>query len=476
HASGGSVDLACRELGLAYRVEEEPAPLFPLLFGRLYHNVAEGRRRAPRISRLDVKRIVRNARSIEQRWRSEVGPETEARLVVPAAADFNGLETDALIRTIAEIAERFVTETHVEAEIVNIAVDIVVGEARAKLVKAGEDPAQWLVPEVPSLFERALRTAASARQTSEAFRYAHGTVGHRAALDYELAAPRYAEDQRGLSRLVDSYRALGERGGDAGPDAAGLPKRLARLVDAARRLQVLKEDAKHVALIELAMLRRALLALDRRLGLDGRIFLLSLQEIAGLDAAGIARTSAITHAREAEARLVDNAAALPSTLTLEAIETSSWPKSPDVTTGDKRALKGVRVAGTTAVSGRAFIASMEQAEAGAPLDSFASGDILVAPFVHPAWLGEVLRSGGVVTASGGWLSHMAIVARERGIAMLTGVDGWASIQSGTEITLAIDGRIEIHTPIQPGMEANDASGDVLEPAAWEPRYLLQQQG
>ncbi len=50
YASGGSVDLACRALGLRYQVEEHaPRSSLPLL-GRLYANAEETRRRAPRLS------------------------------------------------------------------------------------------------------------------------------------------------------------------------------------------------------------------------------------------------------------------------------------------------------------------------------------------------------------------------------------------------------------------------------------------
>ena len=66
----------------------------------------------------------------------------------------------------------------------------------------------------------------------------------------------------------------------AAPADAGLSKRLAKLVGIARRFQALKEDAKHHSLRELAVLRRAVLALDRQLGLGGLVFHLTFDEIA----------------------------------------------------------------------------------------------------------------------------------------------------------------------------------------------------
>ena len=63
--------------------------------------------------------------------------------------------------------------------------------------------------------------------------------------------------------------------------------------------------------------------------------------------------------------------------------------------------------------------------------------------LHPAWLPYVLRSGGVVSETGGWLSHMAIVARERDVAMIVGATGLERIPQRADLRLHLDGRIEI---------------------------------
>ena len=63
--------------------------------------------------------------------------------------------------------------------------------------------------------------------------------------------------------------------------------------------------------------------------------------------------------------------------------------------------------------------------------------------IHPAWLPEVLRAGGVVSEIGGFLSHMAIVARERDVAMIVGVGGLSRIAHGEGLRLLLDGRIEL---------------------------------
>lgn len=65
-----------------------------------------------------------------------------------------------------------------------------------------------------------------------------------------------------------------------------------------------------------------------------------------------------------------------------------------------------------------------------------SGDILLAYSTAPPWTPLFAVAGGVVTASGGPLSHCAVVAREYGIPAVTGtVIGTAEIPDGAMITV-----------------------------------------
>jgi pyruvate,water dikinase len=64
------------------------------------------------------------------------------------------------------------------------------------------------------------------------------------------------------------------------------------------------------------------------------------------------------------------------------------------------------------------------------------GDILVCPFTDPAWTPLLRLAGGVVTETGGALSHAAIVAREHGIPAALGLPGaLTSIPDGTSVTV-----------------------------------------
>ncbi|MBO3086267.1 PEP/pyruvate-binding domain-containing protein [Cellulomonas fengjieae] len=65
-----------------------------------------------------------------------------------------------------------------------------------------------------------------------------------------------------------------------------------------------------------------------------------------------------------------------------------------------------------------------------------AGDILVCPWTDPGWTPLLRLVAGVVTETGGALSHAAIVARERGIPAVLGVPGaTTTLRDGTTITI-----------------------------------------
>ncbi|WHS36195.1 PEP/pyruvate-binding domain-containing protein [Auritidibacter ignavus] len=75
-------------------------------------------------------------------------------------------------------------------------------------------------------------------------------------------------------------------------------------------------------------------------------------------------------------------------------------------------------------------------------------EILICPYTDPAWTPLFAVAAGVITETGGVLSHAAIVAREYGIPAVLGVVGATTrIEDGSRIT--IDGSAGTVTLLQP---------------------------
>lgn len=437
--AGGSIDHAARRLRLSYPVEEGAIYLVPIL-GRLYVDKREEKARALAIGSLAARRLLRDAERIEREFRDDFLPRFTSEARLQGVADFEKLSSSELVEEIGRLRDRFVHDTHVEVDIINIAASFYLDRARRALSAAGVDPSS-LLGHIPQTIEgRAIdEIAATPAKSRRWLLLKH--FGHRAVLDYEPAEPRYAEDLNTLNRMVAGRTQVPR---PAYQETPALSKSLARSVDIARRFQTLKEDAKHQTLQELAVLRRALLVLDRRFGLDGRVFYLSFEEVLTLDGQNAAKLRALAASREEQAACLRHMSSLPSALTAHDLEEASagHTVAAHETPG---LIRGTRVSGSKVVEGRARVVGEEDAEHGKPLESFRDGDIIVAAMINPAWLPYFARAGGFVSEVGGWLSHPAILAREYDVAMIVGTDGIAHILEGSMLRLHLDGRIELLT-------------------------------
>ena len=436
-ASGGSIDLAARELGLSYRVEDGASYLATIL-GRLYIDKREEKSRALLVGPLAARRLVRTADSIERDFRDHFLPQFLSEMRLVNVADFEKLSTVELIAEIKRLYDRFVYDTHVAVDVVNIAAGFFLDRARAAIRAAGIDPSA-LLGHIPETYEAHAIAEISAEPTKSRRWQMLKTFGHRAVFDYELAEPRYAEDLNTLNRMIAGRVQAGRAPYHQTP---ALSKTQAKIVDIARRFQTLKEDAKHHSLGELAVLRRAVLTLDRRFGFDGRIFDLRFDELFTLSGANAANLRELARSRHERAIRLRKCAPLPSTLTahdLEAVsagDLSEMHAEPDV-------VRGTRVAGSMVVEGRARVIAEDDAEQGNPMEGFCDGEIIVAAMINPAWLPYFSRAGGFVSEVGGWLSHPAILAREYDVAMIVGTQGISRIVDGSRLRLHLDGRIEV---------------------------------
>ncbi|WP_237029049.1 PEP/pyruvate-binding domain-containing protein [Phaeobacter porticola] len=443
-APGGSVDLACRALAVPYNLPEGRAGHLVNLFGKTYVDVGLKDQMTLKLTTSKAKQLRKQARPMITQFREEVLAALTDQLAFWQAVDYAALPRAKQLEAITTLRDLFVTDIYVEAEKVNIIAGFTMGEASAA---AAGDPtlrAHLMHAELPhapcSLLSACTGPAADAQ--------AQAMMGHRSIFDYELSTPRYSEAPSLLSSLLHSSVAP-ITGSAATP--ANLPDDLRETLDLAIAYQDLKEQAKHEALRVLAELRRALLALAAQTGLDDLVFYLTMDDVllGNWEQPALMKIKAETNKAHEDLRKAS--APTNVTLTLRDCELLSLGAQAGSGGGS---LGGTCVAGSGTVTARIFWVEDETAIGPEVFDGFQDGDILACRMINPAWLPYVQRSGAVLSEVGGWLSHMAIVAREKDILMLVACKGLDQLARGEQITVGDDGSIT--TAEAPGLRVVSA--------------------
>ncbi|MBL8447230.1 MAG: phosphoenolpyruvate synthase [Zoogloeaceae bacterium] len=312
--------------------------------------------------------------------------------------------------------------------------------ARACLTAQPLDPWAWQRLPASSRFRQALTAFLD-------------EYGHRAVYELDVANARWREDPRWLLETLRDQL-------DRRTLAEAAARRAAATAQAWDRLKARTP----------VWLRPAVLAIVRRLvrqaGLE------AAQREAAKSAVVHGVEIARLHSREAGRRLVSRGVIAASEdvdfLTLEdlvALLTGVWrgegaralvadrrqrhlrltadPEPPDLLEDDTPRRAPVSLAGREAPPGT--LAGLGVAAGGArgiarivmrPEDGarLAPGEILVAPSTDPAWTPLFLRAAALVTESGGFISHGAIVAREYGLPAVVNVAGALErIQDGQQV-------------------------------------------
>ncbi|MCB9885865.1 MAG: YidC/Oxa1 family membrane protein insertase [Planctomycetes bacterium] len=433
-AAGGSVDRAARATGFTYEVRVDAAPLVLTAFGRSYVDRRQWQQRCSKqLGAMASFRMAAAGKSIEEDWRAGQ-PAQLQRLLLLEAVDARRLGDADLLQLAADVRRTFVEETYVRAETINMAAEYFVGAARSRAQRAGLDAAVVLADHTGTVVSRAFSILGEDRAREDRVHDFLAAFGHRAAHDFELSEARYGEDSGKV------FAMLSRRGGrhDAARETSlqTLPKVLQVAIERARRFQVLKEEAKHEAMRDLAVLRRLLLQIGERFELGAGVFDLLPEEVAGL--ADPARREAARQKAEARAarrrRLLE--VELPGDLSVAALEQLGDAAAvATVATGE---LAGAYVAGSREVVGRVrVLRSVDE------LHTVVPGEILVARFTDPCWLSAFELAGGLITEVGGWLSHAAIQAREQDLPTIVGVPGaCGALRTGELVRLRHDGVIE----------------------------------
>lgn len=440
-APGGSVDLACRELGIPYQVSENGPPLTTTVFGRTYQNAREARRRVAKgVGALASFRLARSAPALESEIRGERIPAIERETKLREALDLARMPTTDLHDLLDRWSSGFVTGTYAHVEIVNLAADVCWKSATKRLARKGYDPVALLGAGPESVLHRAFTALGEAGLDLEdkVARF-DAAVGFRAPHDFELAEPRYRENRELVARLA----ATAERAPTKAHATAVTTPKLSRMlqleVDLARRFQDLKESAKHAAMREIATLRTLLLELGRRHGLGERIFWLEPGEVAALREPSRVPSLQALAERRATTHVQLLAVAVPTRITFADLEVLGLP----ATVGTHRSaagmggVRGTRVAGDKVATGRVRILRDPSA-----IETLRPGDILVAKHTDPCWTPAFGIVAGLVTEAGGWLSHAAILARESNLPAIVGAEGALErLRDGQLVSLDHDGAV-----------------------------------
>ncbi|MEO6594661.1 MAG: PEP/pyruvate-binding domain-containing protein [Planctomycetota bacterium] len=440
--AGGSVDRACCDNGFPYDVGVDDAPMVVTAFGRCFVDVEQRRGRSSRaLGAAASFRMATSAQAIEQRWCAGQ-PAQRRRVMQLAAIDPARLPESELVQLCEEVRRHFVEVTYAEAETINIAAHFFVGAARRRAERAGLDAAALLRDPHGNVVSRAFAGLGGNGREAQRIVDFLGVFGHRAVHDFELAEPRYAESPRQVAAMVYSGtpNAGASRTAPAAESspAASLPRLLQAAVSKAHRFQALKEEAKHEALRELAVLRGLLRHAGVRFGLGDAVFELTPVEVSQLVDEQFRRAAVALTAKRAERKRLMLAVEVSTTLSPVDLERLGEP--PNLAGETKASVEGLRgacVAGSREVVGRVRVVhSPEQ------LSELQAGEILVARCTDPCWLGAFGRAGGLVTEIGGWLSHAAIQAREHDLATIVGVpDATRQLRSGDVVRLGRDGSI-----------------------------------
>lgn len=436
-APGGSVDLACRRLGLNYNVPEDAPSHLITIFGRLYSNVAQKHHNTVELNATAMRRLRKVDTEIEHNYRDVFMPEFMANVNLWHAVDFTKLTDAALRDQLATIYDDFVHWTHTEIETINIAASYYTSQAQKACEAAGLSAQDLLAGDI-SFSPAGLIQQAALRPEGTRHAWLQAQMGHRSVFDYELSEPRYWEIPDTLDMLLRPALRNTVTPETHKPTSIKDPNVL-RLVERSRRYQALKEEAKHNALQHLSVIRRAVLALDSLFGNDGLVFYLGFEQLLDQEA-DIQALKFEATARRNQTRLFNKTAPLPARITTAALERASNPFAGKAAGQGANAL-GSWVSGTGPITGRAYVVDYEASVSGTPLDGFQDGDILLCSMVHPMWLPHVLKSAGVVSEVGGWLSHMSIVSREHGVAMLVGADDLQRFETGQMLEITAAGEI-----------------------------------
>lgn len=261
---------------------------------------------------------------------------------------------------------------------------------------------------------------------------------HHSRRELDLRAPRWDEDRPFVEELLAQYRGARPAGEDPRPAyeraraayRARLPwwrrRSFDRKLDRLRAFVWLREEMRDCSSRMYWVIRRHVLALAERRGLGDDAFFMTWQQLVDGDRSGV----------EAARDTYERFRAFRAPNEIGARFTFARAPAPRPGGGDLRGIDAnpgrVRAVARVARTPEEAL----RVEAGA---------VLVCPFTDPGWTPVLDRVAGVITETGGLLSHAAVICREYGIPAVLGVaDATERVPDGREVILdGGEGRVEL---------------------------------
>jgi pyruvate,water dikinase len=377
-----------------------------------------------------------------EKFTTEIAPPFIAAARAALARDWSTLDSQAIVREF----ETWTTRTLIDFARHSLKPTVFADQAWENLLgmlkpRLGEERARVAVGELSlgahppedADLAKAIRDLAVGALDRSAFLE---LFGHRGTNEMELAQPRWSEHPEALDKLVhadkarsvpsveatDKWETIAHEAKISGPARDQLRREVERL----RTYLGLREAGKNYLLLGYAVIRRALVELDRRCGLNGGIFFLTPSRL--LDViAGKELTDEVAAARKR--RQTELSLEVPPVLFSDDLDAVGRPL-PEPEGGDK--FEGVPLSAGVA-EGPALV--LTEPAAAPPGEG---GYVLVCPTTDPAWVPLFVRAKALVMETGGVLSHGAIVAREFGLPAVAGLPGVTHrLKSGQ--TVRVDG-------------------------------------
>jgi len=256
-----------------------------------------------------------------------------------------------------------------------------------------------------------------------------GQFRHHQPLGLDVIHPRWDEQKTYVQRLYDNFQGSSERAQREPANHARqdylsrLPNRrrasFIRKLDRLRTFLFLREEMRDCSSRMYYLIRRCALGIAQQRQIGDDVFFMSMDELLGDDRSGIETARDVFLRFRNFAAPNEISGGIGSGLERDFDETAS------LTPGRWTGIAASR--GTCCGMAR-VVKSADEVSALPP------GCVLVCPFVDPGWTCVLEHAAGVVTETGGLLSHAAVICREFGLPTVLGVkDATRWIQDGAWI-------------------------------------------